>query len=124
MIDHSTRNWNSSRFGKFTQLEFEDEGKNLVGATVETYLLEKSRVVFQGAGERNYHCFYHLFEDSTLDKSKWGLGAKESFHYINQSGVYGADMVDDKDGENGITEVSCSSQAIRGFACDSTMGLF
>jgi myosin heavy subunit len=48
----TTRNWNSSRFGKFTQLEFED-GKCLCGATVETYLLEKSRVVFQGAGERN-----------------------------------------------------------------------
>lgn len=47
----TTRNWNSSRFGKFTQLEF--EGANLCGASVQTYLLEKSRVVFQGAKERN-----------------------------------------------------------------------
>ena len=53
----TTRNWNSSRFGKFTQLEIDDDGKSLCGATVETYLLEKSRVVFQGAGERNVRTY-------------------------------------------------------------------
>ena len=114
----TTRNWNSSRFGKFTQLEFSDEGANLVGATVETYLLEKSRVVFQGAGERNYHCFYHLFEDSELDKSSWALLPKESYHYLNQSGVYGAEMVDDKDGENGVSAVSKAVLAV----CDGNGG--
>lgn len=60
-----------------------------------------------------YHCFYHLFEDSSLDSSKWELGAKESYHYINQSGVYGSDMVDDKDGENGVTEVIKALLAVR-----------
>lgn len=52
----------SSRFGKFTKLLFNDEATNmpLIGASMQTYLLEKSRVVFQATGERNYHIFYQL----------------------------------------------------------------
>ncbi|KAJ0410277.1 hypothetical protein P43SY_002609 [Pythium insidiosum] len=54
------RNDNSSRFGKFAQLQFDHAG-SLVGARCETYLLEKSRVVGQALGERNYHVFYQIF---------------------------------------------------------------
>ncbi|GLE05065.1 hypothetical protein PINS_up014049 [Pythium insidiosum] len=57
------RNDNSSRFGKFTQLQFTHMSSTssvLVGARCETYLLEKSRVVTQEKGERNYHIFYQL----------------------------------------------------------------
>ncbi|KAJ0406756.1 hypothetical protein ATCC90586_009405 [Pythium insidiosum] len=57
------RNDNSSRFGKFTQLQFSRASPTtsvLVGARCETYLLEKSRVVTQEKGERNYHIFYQL----------------------------------------------------------------
>lgn len=58
----TTRNDNSSRFGKFTKLLFTYEMTSvaLTGATMQTYLLEKSRVVFQANGERNYHIFYQL----------------------------------------------------------------
>lgn len=57
-------NNNSSRFGKFTKMLFKDAktkgAKKLVGAAIDVYLLEKSRVVFADEGERNYHIFYQL----------------------------------------------------------------
>lgn len=53
-------NNNSSRFGKYLQMSFSNTGK-ILGATVYEYLLEKSRVVQHGPGERNYHIFYYLF---------------------------------------------------------------
>ena len=56
----TTRNDNSSRFGKFTQLQFNEFAK-LVGSKCVTYLLEKSRVVSQNQNERNYHIFHELF---------------------------------------------------------------
>lgn len=53
------RNDNSSRFGKFIELQFTRMGR-LVGAQIETYLLEKVRLVNPSAGERNYHIFYEM----------------------------------------------------------------
>ena len=61
------RNRNSSRFGRFVKLRMASEGPEgaalaLSGGALETYLLEKSRVVRQGLGERNFHAFHMLLE--------------------------------------------------------------
>ncbi|GAB0095574.1 unconventional myosin-Va [Sergentomyia squamirostris] len=83
----TTRNDNSSRFGKFTKLLFTSDigGRSLTGATMQTYLLEKSRVVFQASGERNYHIFYQL----CAARDKWPelmLDHQDKFWYLNQGG--------------------------------------
>jgi len=57
------RNDNSSRFGKFIEIQFTRTGR-LVGAQIETYLLEKVRLVTQSLGERNYHIFYEMLSGS------------------------------------------------------------
>ena len=67
------RNNNSSRFGKFTEMRFDGAAK-LVGASVETYLLEKPRVVAPAEGERTFHVFYQLVAGaSAADRGRWHL---------------------------------------------------
>ncbi len=56
----TVRNDNSSRFGKYIKIYIKNETKQIVGAYMETYLLEKSRVVSLAPGERNYHIFYQV----------------------------------------------------------------
>ena len=89
------RNDNSSRFGKFIELGFNRAG-HLMGAKVQTYLLEKVRVAFHATGERNYHMFYQLLRGASQEqKEKYGLlegdtGGYElanCFHLTKQGGA-------------------------------------
>ncbi|THC91557.1 hypothetical protein EYZ11_008976 [Aspergillus tanneri] len=92
----TTRNDNSSRFGKYIEIMFDDR-TNIIGAKIRTYLLERSRLVFQPLKERNYHIFYQLVAGATDDeKQDLGLGSAEDFDYLNQGGTPTIDGVDDK----------------------------
>ncbi|KAI8441579.1 hypothetical protein MSG28_015160 [Choristoneura fumiferana] len=89
----TTRNDNSSRFGKFIEIHFDDQYR-ISGASMRTYLLEKSRVVYQSAGERNYHIFYQLCA-AAMHMPELELDHQDSFHYLNQGGSPDIDGVDD-----------------------------
>ncbi|XP_071989360.1 unconventional myosin-Vb isoform X2 [Engystomops pustulosus] len=93
----TTRNDNSSRFGKYIQIGF-DKRYHIIGANMRTYLLEKSRVVFQAEEERNYHIFYQLCASSALPEfADLSLSQAEDFFYTSQGGDTVIDGVDDAD---------------------------
>lgn len=83
----TTRNDNSSRFGKYIQILF-DGRQEIVGARIRTYLLERSRIVFQPTTERNYHIFYQLCAGApSKERKDLGLDTDVTkFHYLKQGG--------------------------------------
>ncbi|XP_055008136.1 unconventional myosin-IXb isoform X2 [Boleophthalmus pectinirostris] len=77
-------NNNSSRFGKFIQLNYLESGV-IRGAVIEKYLLEKCRVVSREKNERNYHVFYYLLMGASKDEQKeFHLLNPQDYHYLKQ----------------------------------------
>ncbi|XP_045860513.1 unconventional myosin-VI isoform X5 [Meles meles] len=80
----TVRNNNSSRFGKFVEIHF-NEKSSVVGGFVSHYLLEKSRICVQGKEERNYHIFYRLCAGASEDiREKLHLSSPDNFRYLNR----------------------------------------
>ncbi|XP_043518715.1 myosin heavy chain, muscle isoform X14 [Frieseomelitta varia] len=80
----TVRNDNSSRFGKFIRIHFGPSGK-LAGADIETYLLEKARVISQQALERSYHIFYQMMSGSVSGLKDLCLLSNNIYDYVNVS---------------------------------------
>merc|ERR1719423_57742 len=93
----TVRNDNSSRFGKFIRIWFNQAGK-LSGADMVVYLLEKSRLTFQAELERCYHAFYNLMSDQVPDLKEKCLLSNDIYDYwwVSQGKVT-VPSIDDKE---------------------------
>ena len=81
----TVRNNNSSRFGKYVEINFNADGA-ISGAAIRTYLLERSRVVAVNNPERSYHVFYQLCDGaSPEERARWRLRPASEFRYLAQS---------------------------------------
>ena len=90
------RNNNSSRFGKYFELLFDKFGTPK-GGVVTNYLLEKSRTVKPGAGERNFHIFYQLVAGAAPDERRALSLAGAAEHYPSLATCTTVAGVDDRD---------------------------
>ncbi|XP_056672438.1 unconventional myosin-XIX isoform X3 [Monodelphis domestica] len=79
------RNSNSSRFGKYIQLQL-NRAQQMTGASIQTYLLEKTRVAYQAPLERNFHIFYQIAKGaSSRERLEWHLPEGAAFYWLPNS---------------------------------------
>ena len=90
------RNNNSSRFGKYLELEFNERGEP-VGAKITNYLLEKSRVVGQIPNERGFHIFYQFTKAASKEyRETFGVQQPQSYLYTSRSKCFDVAGIDDQ----------------------------
>ena len=88
------RNDNSSRFGKFIEVQFTQQGM-IAGGVIDVYLLEKSRIVYQAADERNFHIFYQLLKGAPAAvREELHLTRCEDYRWLRE-GTYDVRGMDD-----------------------------
>ncbi|MBE3048976.1 hypothetical protein IMZ48_42060 [Candidatus Bathyarchaeota archaeon] len=108
----TTRNDNSSRFGKYIEIMF-DKQTNIIGAKIRTYLLERSRLVFQPLMERNYHIFYQLVAGAPdAMRKELNILPVDQYEFLNQGNCETIEGVDDK-AEFEATKKSLSTVGVR-----------
>ena len=101
----TTRNNNSSRFGKWTAILFNKNG-GIIGGFIEDYLLEKSRVTFQTPEERNYHVFYQMIANGEAHSefaTQYKLRPCTDFEYLKM-GVTKVDGIPDLEEFNDLVD--------------------
>uniref|UniRef100_A0A8C5ACH2 Myosin IEb n=1 Tax=Gadus morhua TaxID=8049 RepID=A0A8C5ACH2_GADMO len=92
----TVRNNNSSRFGKYFEIQF-SRGGEPDGGKISNFLLEKSRVVSQNQGERSFHIYYQLLDGASKEqRENLGVTTADYYFYLNQSATFTVEDVSDK----------------------------
>ena len=92
-------NDNSSRFGKYLKIFFDIKNKKIIGASIKTFLLEKSRVTQLISQERNFHIFYQILfcENDFLLKKLFITNDPSKYNYLNKNKIHKYNTINDND---------------------------